>query len=277
VAESRAQRTAPLPEARRPVIGKIYAPWFLRSSDTKERMSSSPLATVTKHRFAPFVNGAVIAIAVTLGLVVGFVVRDSLPGPLPVRFAVVIVGLYLVLAGRQLFRDDPTTTLYDDHLEYAGPQSLTIAYEDVEIVVVKGGVSNGLLGTKSYEVVTRTGPNLTLRNLTGTEEFERILGDRIVDPREQYETRDAESRPFWQLWPRRRAEHVPDRGIVLEDDLETAMDVDLSDISLDGIDDAIDSHDLDDFDDIEAAVDDAGDAGTFDDSSDGGGSEDDFE
>jgi hypothetical protein len=49
------------------------------------------------------------------------------------------------------------------------------------------------------------------------------------------------------------------------------VDADLSDVDLDGIDEAAAMDDLDDFGDVEAAVDDAGDAGAFDDSSGGAG------
>lgn len=228
-------------------------------------MDDEPLATTSKHRLWPLVNAGAVAIAATAGVAAGLLDVGAIPATGVLQGAIVFGLVYVVLVGLKLLGDDPTLRLYDDHMEYDGAPRPETEYEDVELVVETSGIGDRLLGTKSYEVVDAVGPNLDLVYAADHAEFERIVGDRIADPHEQYENRS--SRTFRQLWPDERVEHIPERGVVPEAELETALDVDLSDVHLGGLEAAVRRDDLADFADVEAAVEASGNAGAFGDSS----------
>jgi hypothetical protein len=226
-------------------------------------MADKPSATFSKHQLWPLVNGGLVAIAATAGIVAGLLTIGAIPGTGVVQGIIVFGLVYTLLVGLKLLGDDPTLRLYDDHMEYDRGLQPETEYEDVELIVEKSGIGDKLLGTKSYEVLNVVGPNLRLVYFSEPDDFERLLGDRIVNPHEQYENRT--SRTFWQLWPDDRVEQIPEQGIVREAELEGAMDVDLSDINLSGIDAAVRRDNLADFGDVEDAVAESGHAGAFDD------------
>jgi hypothetical protein len=62
-------------------------------------MSAAPLATITKHRLTPLVNGAIYAVGVTGGFFLALFAGDFLPGSGPVTFAVGIGLVTVVVMG----------------------------------------------------------------------------------------------------------------------------------------------------------------------------------
>jgi hypothetical protein len=121
-----------------------------------------------------------------------------------------------------LLRSGPSLHLYEDRLVYESGHEFEVPYDDVEIVIARTRLGDRLLGTRTYEIVHSTGRNPNMMFMTDPDVFERIVGERVVEPREQYANRRQDARPFWQLWPDHRTERIPEGPIVTADGLEEA-------------------------------------------------------
>ncbi len=152
----------------------------------------------------------------------------------------------------------------------AGGGDMEVPFEDIEIAIRGGYFADEQLGTGTYEVIRTGGENPTVRFIEDTDRFEELVADRVTEPRQQYRETDHRTRHFWYLWPEHLEEELPGEPVVEADELESTLDIDMGDVDLDGLDDAVGMDSIDDFGDVHA-VEGSGDAGAFDDSGGGGG------
>jgi hypothetical protein len=239
-------------------------------------MSDAPAETFESRPEGALLAGGTHFLAVMAGVFVGlfgFVLAD-IGGAL-------VLGLGAAgLAYAYVYRSNAGTTVSAtaDALvvesDSGRGSNLRIPFDDIQVVVRKSGFADARLGTGSYELVRSGGTNGVVRYLEAPAEFERLLGDRVREPREQYRDADRGTRGFWWFWPATLDDELPEDPVVTEDELAETLDIDIGDVDLDGLDDAVGMDAIDDFGDVEAAVESSGDAGAFDDSGGAGGGAD---
>jgi uncharacterized membrane protein YgcG len=215
---------------------------------------------------AGFVAGPVVATTVGLGTQAGMLATG-------VVVFVLVEALFYVGNRRG------PVTFYRDRVAFHGD---TLAYDDVSAAVRQGSFSQGLFGTTDYELLAHGEENLDLRYVADPAEVERVLDDRIPDPRDQMaeapEVHDEERRQrprylvdrwaFWHYWEKEEGS-LPAAPVVTDDELGDVLDVSVSDADLDELDD-VDMDSADGLGDVDAG-DVGADVGDADGGFDGGG------
>jgi hypothetical protein len=218
-------------------------------------------------------SGGTIVLALVLGGFAGAIAYGTGGQSLAIPVGVVVA----VLAVGGVFYSNAATTVYATSeaivMESGSPWGTDqqFLFEDIDVVLRKSTFADSLLGTSTYQIVRTGGKTGTVWFLSNPDRFERLVNDSVMDPYEQYRESNGHEHEFWYLWPHDRERAIPETPVVEEEELESALDVDLSDVNLDGLDDAVEMGGIDDFGDVAAAVEASGDAGAFDDSGGGGG------
>lgn len=223
---------------------------------------------VPVHPLAPLSGRSSPLRAVVVGLVAGFALNALaetayppassfvVPGAVLAATASLGVGIAVARSTTVAFREDAFAMRTD--VPWLRDEA-TIPYDDVEVVVARATLGDRLLGTASYELVRTDGDDVAMSGVADPESFERAIGARVDDPREQYRRADGGSIAFWALWPDDREGDLPSGPVVEAGELEERLGIDLDDVDLRALDEAAAADDLEDFEDVAAAVEDYGD------------------
>jgi hypothetical protein len=242
------------------------------------------IATVETDPKAAVIHGGSIIGAGIVGAGAGFVAGPTVAstvglGPQVGTLVTAVVAFVLVEGLFYVGNRRGPVTFYRDRVAFHGD---TLSYEDVSSAVRKDTLSQGLFGTTDYELIAHGEENLDLRYVTGPDEVERVLDDRIPDPREQAaeapDVHDEKRRQrprylhdrwaFWHYWEEEEG-GLPADPVVTDDELGDVLDVSVSDADLDELDD-VDMDGADGLGDVDAG-DVGADAGDADGGFDGGG------
>jgi hypothetical protein len=192
-----------------------------------------------------FFTGDTIASTLGTGVTVARVAGTVVP-----TAAVMILGYH--------FGGRGTVSFGGDGIDVRGQR---VGYEDVAVAVRKGGLSNRLFGTATFELFVPGGTTRTMRYVRDPDAVEELLTEHLPTPRTQLDESSAAKadqapedgperietgRQFWAYW--NGDDRLPETAVVTLDELKRVMDV--SAVTVDRID-TVDMRDADGLSDIE--------------------------
>ena len=198
--------------------------------------ASSPAESFGRQSLGAVLRWSIVRrslVAGGLGGVGGWLLGDLTTAALGAIATVVLVVGVVYLLDRTKQIGTNTDGLVVDGGPFGDTQ--VIPFDEIDLVVRRPSSIDGTLGTASYEIVRTGEPNAWIARLVDGEDFERVLTRRVPAPPEQFQRADETANHFWFLWPEDYQDSIPDSPVVSEDELATALSIDLADANLDGL------------------------------------------